>query len=624
MIKLFEGQYHPMAGGATTGAITKSLNGTSLSDDEVLLRESIQNSYDAKIDNNKPLDVFLNCSKFTRDQAEYLRELFGTSKSIGQTLVHKINPNFYNIEIVDRNTTGLSGYGGFKEGSHSNEEEKFHHFVYMMGNDSYKNDTAGGSFGFGKAALYKYSDLRTIIIYTRVKNSNINKYETRLIICRIDERIKDDTGRCWWGTEGHYESGLQYAKPLLNEDADEVAKKIGMQSFKETDTGTNILILKAKDSNEETIDKVFKNKFPLYILHWFWPKTITPNQSKKIDFSLSFESKDISYLLLDPFNVYPYSTFSRTFINCCNYNLGNYNDNMNIYHVESNRPKVEIGNIFLRTSPITEFEYNNILNIDWNKPTVALMRDVEFIVEYVSVNIDTNNSDTTCFGIFHTNHNAHSQNSLDEKEIEHYFRDIENQTHDKWTHKETFKTNYYKKVTDSIPEAVRKILDINDSINCTSSISGIIAQKLGTKLGFGFGSGASIRNTTSNKTQTSSSPKKSTFKRSSEPINFKIENNKKIIEIKYEAKILPKKKLILELKPLIKSNDPHETLYATPEQLILKEIYCSMNDKDNTVMIYPIKNNFVQISKSGIYTVKIQANIQCAYDISITKEEIDV
>lgn len=56
---------------------------------------------------------------------------------------------------------------------------------------------SGGSHGMGKAALYVFSQIRLLVIYTKVKSSAKDSVvgkalSSRLIICQIDERIKDN------------------------------------------------------------------------------------------------------------------------------------------------------------------------------------------------------------------------------------------------------------------------------------------------------------------------------------------------------------------------------------------------------------------------------------------------
>ena len=622
-VQLFESIYKPRAGGTTTKAVTRTIANTGLSQTEVLLREAIQNSYDAHLNNNKPLKVNLKCYKFSKDSVEFISNLFKKTGKIGQSLEKNILMSYYNLEISDRNTTGLTGYNGFQE-RESDVEEKFHHFIYMTGNDDVKDKGSGGSYGFGKAALYKYSDFRTIVVYSRIYSKVSNQYQSRFIICRVDDRLPEKESRCWWGAEGKYSDGTTYAKPINGEEADLLAKKFGLTSFSENETGTDILIMKAtvKDGLE-SFEPTFEEEIPALICHWFWPKIITQNLQKKIDFSLFLNEEDITENIPDPTETYPYSTFSRAFRNCVDYyshKAGSNNDDVVLVNFE--RPYVELGGIFLKKVGIRPFMYDKYINTDFSKPQVVLMRDVEFIVKYEEVDVDVSNTHTTCFGLFHTNRLGHRQNGDDSHEVEHYFRDIENQTHNQWTHSDLLPFNYLGKLNKVLPESVKKCLDIKTSIGNTASISGLVAQKFGSKLGFGFIGGAS--DTVSDDTRkTGETKKKSSFTRKNVPVELSIENNSTILTVSYEAKIENSIPMLIDLTPVIKSSDPKESEIALENEIKIK--YLSFTDRSGTNSMTPPKQpgNLFKIIKSGDYKLILESNINCAFDIQMKKVELN-
>lgn len=622
-IKLFESVYKPRAGGTTTKAVTRTIANTGLSQTEVLLREAIQNSYDARLGNNKPLKVNLNCYKFSKENIEFISKLFNETGKIGQSLRKEFISSYYNLEITDRNTTGLTGYNGFQE-HESNVEEKFHHFIYMTGNDDIKDKNSGGSYGFGKAALYKYSDLRTIIVYSRIYSKELNQYQSRFIICRIDDRLTEKESRCWWGAEGRYFDGTTYAKPINGQEADFLAEKFGMTPFFETETGTDILIIKpnVKD-NLQSFEPTFKNEIPALICHWFWPKIITQNLQKKIDFSLFLNNEDITENIPDPTETYPYSTFARAFRNCVDYyshKAGANNDDVVLVNFE--RPYVELGGIFLKKVGIKPFMYDKYISTDFSKPQVVLMRDVEFIVKYEEVNVDVSNTHTTCFGLFHTNRLGHRQNGDDYQEVEHYFRDIENQTHNKWTHSDILPFNYLGKLNKLLPESVKKCLNIKTNIGNAASISGLVAQKFGSKLGFGFIGGASD-SIQDNTRKTGETKKKSSFSKKNIPVELSIENNSTIITVSYEAKIINNLPLSINLIPVIISLDPKESEEALESEIKVQCLSFTDRRGKTNVMSPRQPDNLFIIRESGDYKLILKSNIDCAFDIQMKMVEIN-
>lgn len=622
-VQLFESIYKPRAGGTTTKAVSRTISNTGLSQTEVLLREAIQNSYDAHlVDDNKPLKLGLKCYKFSKDSVEFISNLFKEAGKIGQSLEKKILSGYYNLEILDRNTTGLTGYNGFQE-HESDTEEKFHHFIYMTGNDDVKDKGSGGSYGFGKAALYKYSDFRIIVVYSRIYSINSNQYQSRFIICRIDDRLPEKESRCWWGSEGKYSDGTTYAKPINGQEADFLAKKFGMTPFSETETGTDILIMKTiVKEGSQSFESTFKEEIPALICHWFWPKIITHNLQKKIEFKLFLNGEDITKEIPNPTDTYPYSTFSRAFRNCVDYYSHKAGSNNDVVLVNFERPYVELGGIFLKKVGIRPFMYGKYISTDFSKPQVALMRDVEFIVKYEEIDVDVSNTHMTCFGLFHTNRLGHRQNGDDSQEVEHYFRDIENQTHNQWTHSDILPFNYLGKVNKILPESVKKCLDIKTSIGNAASISGLVAQKFGSKLGFGFIGGASdaVQDDT---LKTGKIKKKSSFTRKNVPVELSVENNSTILTVSYEAKIENGIPLSVNLITVIKSSDPKESEIALENEIKIK--YLSFTDRSGTTSMTPPKQpgNLFKIQKSGDYKLILESNIDCAFDIQMKKVEIN-
>ena len=621
-MEIFEYPYSRRAGGTTTAAITRTLDSTSLTHTEVLLREAVQNSYDAKLNNDKPLELYFNCFRFEKQQIKDIQKLIGKDglNKEGEKLVQKIYSSSYNLEIADRNSTGLSGKGGFQEDRHSGMEEKFHHFIYMTGNDDNKVDSSGGSFGFGKAALYKYSGLRTIAVYTRVLNEG--KYETRFILCRIDERIKEDCGRCWWGAVGRYKDKTEYAAPLLNEDADNAAVCFNMKPFAEEETGTDVLLLDVsghKDLQEWmpncTFENTFKDFFPELILHWFWPKTSCPNPAKQINFHMTFEKQDCSDRLLAPEDYYPYKFFAKSlkkFYEFGDYSAANVDEENGIFALEAKSPKQDIGRIILQKCNIHdgELKYKEFI---FSEPTVVWMRDVEFIVKYYHPAPQNLKEGKTVFGIFHTN-----------PELEQYFRTFENQTHDEWNFKKQTKEdgyerdythNYIRLVGPAIDQAIKKYCGVSDKIESGSNVSPGIAEQLGKFLGFGYRGGSSFEPKDPTVSRRSGGGgKRPAFRRTNSAPDLVYEDGRKVILIDYEAANITKPQTI-SLVPYLKSNDKEKTIEMAGDNE-LKIVGAVFKNQDVAVEKSEEKKCYLmEIEDNGKYQIKIEYGVQCSFDI---------
>lgn len=141
-----------------------------------LVRESIQNSLDAVLDTQKP--VLVKFSFITIQGVDFpmffelgkhikgCLSLYNDKKaqSIFQPMLKYFGDTKYSSEIglirvSDFNTKGMD----YREGD---SYSSFTAFVRSTGVSSKANDSAGGSFGFGKAAYFLISPIKTIIVST--------------------------------------------------------------------------------------------------------------------------------------------------------------------------------------------------------------------------------------------------------------------------------------------------------------------------------------------------------------------------------------------------------------------------------------------------------------------------
>ncbi len=142
---------------------------------EAIVRESVQNSLDAKAYDDKPVIVTF---KFKSTDAKNYPMLFRIDKHIQGCLDMYDDKNAHKkfdpmldyidrardarmdyLEVHDENTTGMD---------YNKEDTKsgFYSFVKSAGNSSKTSESAGGSFGFGKAAYFNLSKIRTVLIST--------------------------------------------------------------------------------------------------------------------------------------------------------------------------------------------------------------------------------------------------------------------------------------------------------------------------------------------------------------------------------------------------------------------------------------------------------------------------
>ena len=145
-----------------------------------LIREAIQNSLDVAAGEEPVKMSFslksMNTSNLTnffkiRNHIQGCIDFYPkneNAKSIYQPMidyidsVQQIGQKFYYIKISDSNTTGMSLGSGIEDTS-----SPFFAFVRAAGLSSKNSQNAGGSYGFGKAAYFYLSAVRSLIVSTK-------------------------------------------------------------------------------------------------------------------------------------------------------------------------------------------------------------------------------------------------------------------------------------------------------------------------------------------------------------------------------------------------------------------------------------------------------------------------
>ena len=143
---------------------------------ESLVRESIQNSLDAVQDKDRPVHVVFRWKRLIGSNHPGLFALqdhfracvsFWNSQSAKDKfdpMIRYIEENsisgVYYLEVSDSNTSGMD----YKP---NDRQCPFYSFVRSAGNSSKAMNSAGGSYGFGKAAYFNVSKIRTVLVSTQ-------------------------------------------------------------------------------------------------------------------------------------------------------------------------------------------------------------------------------------------------------------------------------------------------------------------------------------------------------------------------------------------------------------------------------------------------------------------------
>ena len=228
---------------------------------ESLVRESIQNSLDAVADSTQPVRVSFLFSKLYNNEYPELFELRRHIKGCldshadNQRAEELYSPMMSylsrapksSIDIItvsDSNTTGMK----YEEG---NPKNTFSAFTKSVGLSVKTSKSSGGSFGFGKAAYFQMSPLRSILVSTMTADGK-TYFEgvTRLCTHNLDGIQYTDMG--------YYDS--HDGKPVEGNEIPD--------SFRRKTPGTSISLL-GKYSDAGSVSEM-KEELVKSVLRNFW------------------------------------------------------------------------------------------------------------------------------------------------------------------------------------------------------------------------------------------------------------------------------------------------------------------------------------------------------------------
>lgn len=281
-----------LMGGASGEAYSKTLTATGLAQADILVREAIQNSVDAKlkIENKqktavrKPkVGVVFRLSELTSIQKNQFVEAMRLrtlaqhrdlrDEKITSSIAGAIDPTvpLRLLYVSDHDCVGLSG-------DPQDSESNFFRLLLTLGNSGKDGGDGpkGGSYGYGKAVYSMSSRIRTIVAYTRFV-CNIGE-KSRLFGCSYFNTHEHETvrytGRAWYGLAGT-QGGQTIVNPIEGDAADAIAEELGFVRRGVGDTGTSILIV---DVDPMITGCAIKDS----VEKWWWPRLIDQELDVKI------------------------------------------------------------------------------------------------------------------------------------------------------------------------------------------------------------------------------------------------------------------------------------------------------------------------------------------------------
>ena len=229
-------------GGITGDGLGNLLGAPKLEPLELLVREAVQNSWDARRDDASEVEFGLEYLTLTDDARRCLEQSIFHSHPPGLKEIPSI-PELSALVVWDRGTRGLAGPTRASEGGL--QVRDFVNFVYMIGETKetrdHQNTVTGGTYGYGRSAFFRASGARTILLHSRTVVEG--KLESRFIgIAWVEKYNAPDgtrhTGRHWWGKVDE-----DWVGPVTGDAADSIARRLGMRLPADDETGTTVMVL---------------------------------------------------------------------------------------------------------------------------------------------------------------------------------------------------------------------------------------------------------------------------------------------------------------------------------------------------------------------------------------------
>lgn len=281
--------------GAIQGEGARKLLGTpNISLEDLLVRETAQNSWDARA-GEESVSFTMNLRMLSEDVVSLLRDEVFTGDAPGTDLARALDDEgTVAIEISDRGTTGLGGPVRNDKSIPEGEVTHFIDLVYNIGATK-PGGTSGGTYGFGKSVAYLVSEIGSIVIWSRCLTKD--GVEDRLIASAIGNVFDADgyrhTGRHWWGRtiDG-------FPEPVVGAVAENLGRRLFARGFDGDELGTSILILAPMlgepgpdDDAEVLAESVLRN---------LWPKLVQDDESGNKPMTIHVQVDGTDHPIPDP------------------------------------------------------------------------------------------------------------------------------------------------------------------------------------------------------------------------------------------------------------------------------------------------------------------------------------
>lgn len=460
---------------------------------DLLVRESIQNSLDARKRDSKYVEVNIITGSFESES------LAGELDSLTEPLTKRFgNGTQRFLAIRDSHTEGLTGvmdYRQVKDNIYGNLLK----LVYEICKPQ-EAEGAGGSWGIGKTVYFRIG-IGLVIYYSRIKKED-GSYESRLAASYVENETSPDAmipvyknmskrGIAWWG-ETVEENVTQ---PVTDEAyIDSFLRIFGIEQYEGEDTGTTIVIpyineeellsnnrMEYLNDQDQPIIPFWGHKIEDYLSisaqRWYAPRLNNSHYQQGAYLRLRINGKGISRDEMEPVFRVVQSL----------YNLASYVDEEDVLAEveEKKRESITVRKYLEDTSvgvlafakvsrqllgmnapdnkpePLMYFN-SEIDSQDGNTPIVCFTRKPAMIVSYehdsawVPNNVRSSSNEEYIIGLFVLNSYNRLKNCPSILTLEEYVRKSEMADHTSWS--DWSEGLYNPRIVSKIQSGVNKLL----------------------------------------------------------------------------------------------------------------------------------------------------------------------
>lgn len=460
---------------------------------DLLVRESVQNSLDARRDDSEYVDVEFLTGEF--DSFRLTQSLEGITDALQQRFP---GDGYKFLAVKDSHTVGLTGELDYKK-VRDNNYGNLLKLIYEISKPQ-QAEGAGGSWGLGKTVYFRVG-IGLVIYYSRIMLSD-GKYASRLAVSLVEDETSPDAviplykgqakrGIAWWG----HEVDENVTEPITDEEYIRSFLRIfNISTYDGDETGTMIIIPyidSEKILSNNQVEYLNGSGHPLIpywcfdieeyiriaVQRWYAPRLNNRKYGRRGYLRVSVNHKGLSFDKMEPIFKVIHDLY-----NCANHiDARDYLDDTEveiktgeikiIKYLKENIagtvafakvPREKLG----MTAPMNKYEPYMYLNSEIrdsevNYPIVCFTRKPGMIVSYKNVgawvsSITPTTKDSYIIGIFVLNSWNEMKNSPTPRSLEEYVRKSEMADHTSWS--DWSEGTYNPRIITKIQNGVNRLI----------------------------------------------------------------------------------------------------------------------------------------------------------------------